>query len=336
LRCAEDAQRQIVSIRSAVDAKENSVTFLSDPSYLSAVGACAAAAVIVTDTEDVETLLPEKNLIICKNAYVGYALCAQEFEDKKQWYAPSAQLVIDPTAHISENVQLGPYVVICRKAIIGARCQIGAHVVIGPDVKIGTDCRIDPGVIIYPGTTIGDRVTIQANAVIGSDGFGNAWDGERFHRIPSFGTVSIGCDVDIGAATTIDRAAFGKTTIADGTKIDNLNQIAHNVEIGANSALAAQCGISGSTKIGERVKIGGQSGFVGHIHIGNDAFIGAKSGVSKSVEASASITGYPARPFMQMRKIEAASARLPDALKEIKRLQKTVEQLKKAIGMQEE
>jgi UDP-3-O-[3-hydroxymyristoyl] glucosamine N-acyltransferase len=171
-------------------------------------------------------------------------------------------------------------------------------------------------------------VIIQSGAVIGSDGFGNANDGPVYRRIPAFGNVVIEDDVDIGANTTVDRGNFEPTTIRRGVKIDNLVHVAHNVIIGEDTAIAAQTGISGSTKIGNRVIIAGQAGFVGHITIGDGSFIGAKAGISKSVAPGEKVTGYPARDFMTMRRIEAAQASLPALLKEIKQMKKEIDQLK--------
>jgi len=171
-------------------------------------------------------------------------------------------------------------------------------------------------------------VIIQSGAVIGSEGFGNARENNRYLRIPCFGTVVIEDDVEIGAGTTIDRGNFEPTVIRRGAKLDNLIHIAHNVTIGADTAIAAQTGIAGSTAIGDRVIIAGQAGLTGHIEVGDDAFIAAKAGVAKSVKPGEKITGYPARDIMTIRRIEACQTKLPEVLKEVRRLRREIETLK--------
>ena len=249
-----------------------------------------------------------------------------------QWrrgISPSA--IIDSGAEVDPTASIGPGTVVGAKAKIGAACRIGARCVIEKGCTLGRDCRIDSGVVIRYDTVIGNRVVIQSGAVIGSDGFGNAREKGVFIRIPAFGNVVIGDDVDIGANTTIDRGNFSPTIIGNGAKLDNLIHIAHNVVVGEHSAIAAQTGISGSTRVGKRVLIAGQAGFVGHIDIGDDSFVGAKAGVSKSVPAGAKITGYPARDLMTMRRIEAAQQELPRLLKEIKNLRKQVDALENIV-----
>jgi UDP-3-O-[3-hydroxymyristoyl] glucosamine N-acyltransferase len=242
--------------------------------------------------------------------------------------APSA--VIDPTAETGHGVSVGPLSVIGAKVRIGERTVVGARCVIEAGTIIGAGCRIDSGAVIRANTVIGNRVIIQSGAVIGSDGFGNAREKSgRYVRIPCFGNVVIGDDVDIGACSTIDRGNFGSTEIGQGVKLDNLVHVAHNVTVGEHTAIAAQTGISGSTRIGKRVMIGGQAGFVGHIDIGDDSFIGAKAGVSNDVKPGDKVTGYPARDIMTLRRIEAAESRLPELLKETKRLRKEIEELKR-------
>ena len=215
------------------------------------------------------------------------------------------------------------------KIAVSVRVRLSGRLcVIENRTRIGNNCRIDSGAVIRRECEIGNRVIIQSNAVIGSEGFGNAKEGDRWVRIPSFGSVVIGDDAEIGANTTIDRGALGPTVIGSGVKIDNLVQVAHNVSLGDNTAVAAQAGIAGSMKIGKRVMIGGQAGFAGQFEVEDDAFIGAQAGVSKTVKKGKRVTGYPARDLMTMRRIEAAQQYLPEFLKEVKRLRKEIEELK--------
>jgi UDP-3-O-[3-hydroxymyristoyl] glucosamine N-acyltransferase len=317
----------IAGISSSESASADKVTFVSDPKYLDQVKASAARAVIVKKGDG----FPEKICLEVDDPYVGYARVAQLFEDTSPLFGEGAHqsAIVDKSAKIEKSSSVGPGTVIGQNVKIGADCRIGANCVIERGVCIGDSVRIDSGAVIRYDTQIGSRVVIQSNAVIGSDGFGNARskDGE-FIRIPCFGNVIIEDDADIGAGATIDRGNFEPTVIGKGVKLDNLVHIAHNVTIGEHTAVAAQTGISGSVRVGKRVIIAGQAGFVGHISLGDDSFIGAKAGVSKDVDPGAKVTGYPAREFMTMRRIDAASNQLPDLLKEVKKLRAEVESLK--------
>ncbi|MBD3315169.1 MAG: UDP-3-O-(3-hydroxymyristoyl)glucosamine N-acyltransferase, partial [Chitinivibrionales bacterium] len=240
--------------------------------------------------------------------------------------------IIDSSATVDSRAHIGPL------SVVGANCRIGdgtvidARCVVEKDCSIGAGCRIHSGVVIRRGVHIGNNVTIQSGSVIGSEGFGNAREGESWIRIPCFGTVVVEDEAQIGAGVTIDRGNFGATVIGRGARLDNLIHIAHNVTVGDNSAMAAQVGISGSTHVGKGVLIGGQAGFVGHIRIGDGAFVGAQAGVSKNVDTGAKVTGYPARDLMKMRRIEAAQLSLPDMAKELKRLRREIDNLKGGQG----
>ncbi len=321
---------EIEAISSPEKATAVDITFLSNPKYREKVQSCAAGAVIVKKGES----LPGKVCLEVDDPYVGYARAAQIFEDTSPLFGEgiSPQASVDSSAVIDPSSSIGPGTVVGPDVVIAEQSRIGANCVIERGTRIGSHTRIDSGAVIRWGTRVGNRVTIQSGAVIGSDGFGNAREKGEFIRIPAFGIVVIEDDADIGACTTIDRGNFEPTVIAKGVKLDNLIHVAHNVIIGDHTAIAAQTGISGSTRIGKRVIIAGQVGFVGHIDIGDDAFIGAKAGVSKGVEPRAKITGYPARDLMTMRRVEAAQAQLPELLKELKRLRKEVDILKKAAG----
>jgi UDP-3-O-[3-hydroxymyristoyl] glucosamine N-acyltransferase len=318
---------EIAGLAAPESADGGHITFVSDPKYMEQAKASAAAAVIVKKGG----AFPEKVCLEVDDPYVGYAIAAQLFEDITPLFGEGVHpaAIVDRTATVDKTASVGPGTIIGANARVGANCRLGANCVIERDVVVGEATRIDSGAIIRYGTRIGARVIIQSGAVIGSDGFGNARGKDGvFTRIPCFGNVVVEDDADIGAGTTIDRGNFEPTVIGKGVKLDNLIHIAHNVAIGENSAVAAQTGISGSTKVGKRVIIAGQAGFVGHINIGDDSFVGAKAGVSKNVEPGTNVTGYPARDIMTMRRIEAASSRLPDLLKEVKKLREKVDELK--------
>ncbi len=326
----QDGSLHIHGINAPEAADAHTITFLCGKKHLERVRQSKAGAVITSPQIPVEG----KASLEIDDPYTGYALTAQLFEEKTPWFKGQEReyASIHPDATIDESVCIGPGAVVGPHVKIGAYTSVGARSVIENNVVIGEGCRIDQGVVIGHDCVLGNNIIIESNTVIGSNGFGNARHENRFVRIPSFGNVEIGDDVWIGALVAVDRASFTSTRIARGTRIDNMVHIAHNVEVGEDTAMAAQTGISGSTKIGDRVIIAGQVGFVGHISVHDDAFIGAKAGVSKDVAPASRVTGYPARDFMTMRRIEASQAQLPAMLKEIKDMKKQLQQLQSRVG----
>jgi len=228
--------------------------------------------------------------------------------------AASAQ--IDPTAHI------GPHCVVGERVKIGVRSVLQAGNFIGDDSNLGEETNLFPNVTVYPRTEIGGRVRIHANTVVGSDGFGYVQDGGVHRKVPQIGNVVIGDDVEIGAGVTIDRGALGSTVIGKGTKIDNLVQIAHNVEIGEGSIIVAQVGISGSTKLGKYVILAGQVGLAGHLKIGNQVTVAAKSGVMTDIPDGEKWLGIPAQPDKKTKRQLIAIQHLPDLLRRVAELER--------------
>ncbi|HUI93441.1 MAG TPA: UDP-3-O-(3-hydroxymyristoyl)glucosamine N-acyltransferase [Chitinivibrionales bacterium] len=329
LGCGLDGRHRgivIERIADPQDADGRSITFVSSPKYLPFAEQSQAKVVIVAKGKPVAG----KVCLEVDDPYAGFAKVAQLFEDRSPLFDgpkhPTA--LIHPTAIVHETAFVGPYSVVGKKCRIGKGTVIGAHCVIENGAAVGEDCRIDSGAVVRRNCKIGNRVIIQSCAVIGSEGFGNAREAGTWIRIPSFGAVVIEDGAEIGACTTIDRGTLGDTVIGAGVKLDNLIQVAHNVAIGEHTAIAAQAGISGSTKIGRRVIVGGQAGFAGHNEIGDDAFVNAQSGVAKDVAAGAKVSGSPSRDFMTLRRLEAATMRLPEALKEIKQLRKELDEIK--------
>jgi UDP-3-O-[3-hydroxymyristoyl] glucosamine N-acyltransferase len=317
----------ISGISDPQSADERSITFVASPKYLSLVRESMACAVIVKKGD----IVAGKISLEVDDPYLGFALAAQLFEDRAALFDgpvhPTA--VIHNSATIQQHVFIGPYSVIGKGCRIDKGTIMGAHCIIENGTVIGEDCRIDSGAIIRRNCIVGNRVIIQSGAVIGGEGFGNARDKYgHWVRIPSFGTVIIEDEAEIGANTTIDRGTLGPTVIGRRAKIDNLVMIAHNDRIGDDTAIAAQAGISGSTSIGQRVIIGGQAGFAGHIDIGDDAFIGAQAGVGKNIAEGEKVTGSPSRNLMTMRRAEASQMQLPELLKEVKRLRADLNRLK--------
>ena len=243
---------------------------------------------------------------------------------------------VHPEAEIGENVELGPLSVVEAGARIGPGSILHAGVVIGAGSRVGRECILYPGVVLYPGVQIGNRVILHAGVVVGSDGFGYVSDGHSHTKFPQVGTVVLDDDVEIGCNTTIDRGSLGTTHLGTGTKIDNLVQIAHNVEIGRHVVIAAQTGISGSTIIEDHAVIGGQVGFGDHARVQQGAVIGSKAGVlpGKIVRSGEVYWGVPVRPLREYKRLNALFGRLPEMKAEIDALKKEVAELQAALRKQ--
>lgn len=308
------------------EAKEGDLTFVANSKYLPLIKNTRASAIITS--KDVKKTA--KPIIRTDNPSLAFAkmvslMAPNEIAHPK---GIDSRAVIGKNVKIGKDVAIQAYVVIEDNAQIGDRTIIYAGSYVGAGTKIGSDCLIYPRVTIRERIIIGDRVTIHSGTVIGSDGFGFATVCGVHHKIPQIGIVAIEDDVDIGANVTIDRARFGRTVIGKGTKIDNLVQIAHNVEIGEHSIIVAQSGISGSTNIGNNVIIAGQSGVVGHITIGDNSIIAAKSGVAKSLPPGSMVFGYPARPIQKTKRINACLSRLPDLFRLVSLIEKKLKDQK--------
>jgi UDP-3-O-[3-hydroxymyristoyl] glucosamine N-acyltransferase len=233
---------------------------------------------------------------------------------------------LDPTAQIGEQASIFPFACVGEGSVLGARCCLYSGVCIGRFCRLGDDVTIYPNAVLYDGTIVGNRVIIHANAVIGADGFGYRFQNGRHVKVPHIGHVEIGDDVEIGACTTIDRATFQATRIGEGTKIDNLVQIAHNCQIGRHNLLVSQMGIAGSSSTGDYVVIAGQVGVRDHVHVGHRAVIGAQAGVAKDVRDDERMLGAPARPEREQKRILMTLDRLPEMWRELR-------QIKRRLGM---
>jgi UDP-3-O-[3-hydroxymyristoyl] glucosamine N-acyltransferase len=311
------------------EAKKGELTFLANPKYFKFLETTNASAVLVGNDSPPVTI-PHIKLA---DPYIGFLNILNKIypPQKPVFRGIHSSAVLASHVKLGENITIGPLVYIGEKAEIGRNTVLYPGCVILQGVRIGNDCTLYPNVTVREGCTIGDRVTIHNGTVIGSDGFGFAPSGDIYVKIPQLGIVQIDDDVEIGANCTVDRATMGATIIKRGCKIDNLVQIAHNVIIGENTAIAAQSGISGSTKVGKNVTIAGQVGVVGHIQIGDGTILAAKSGVSKDVPAKEVWFGYPARPIMRQKKIEACIHNLPEMVKKIHSLEKAILHLEEII-----
>ncbi len=305
-------------------AKAGDFTFLDNPKYEPFVYTTAASIVLVaSDFQPSQAV--NATLLRVPNVREALAQLLDHF-DKKPNPAPaiSADARIAPSAILGKEVSVGVFSIIEEKTEIGDHTIIHAQVYIGAGVRIGSGCEICHGAKIFAGTVIGNNCVIKPNAVIGSDGFGFAPlpDG-TWRRIPQVGNVVIGNDVEVGANTCIDRGALGDTYIADGVKLDNLIQIAHNVRIGAHTAMAAQAGVAGSTEIGEHCLLGGQAGVAGHIHIADGTKIQAQSGIAGSIkEPNTAVFGSPAIPYQDYVKAYLVFKNLPGMERRLRQLEK--------------
>lgn len=297
----------ISGVAPLADATDQYLSFLSNPKYAPMLQTTRAAAVFVA--EDLEGNAP--NWIRVGNPYFAMARTVANFfaaRPRPEGLSPLAS--IDSTARIGSGVHIGPFVSIGEEVILGDGVVIYPNVTIEPGCVIGEGTIVYPQVSIYAGSRVGRRCIVHSGVVIGSDGYGFATEGGRHHKIPQIGIVRIEDDVEIGAGSTIDRAALGETVIGEGTKIDNLVQVGHNVKVGKHCFLVSQVGIAGSTELGDYVAVAGQSGFAGHLKIGDGVQVAAKSAVLDDVPAGTKVMGIPAVPFREYARREAVLRRL--------------------------
>ncbi len=307
------------------EALEGSLSFLANPKYEQFLYDTAASVVLVN--RDFVPAQPVKaTLIRVTNVYesLGLLLSKYDFVEKPQGISPLAS--IHPEAVVPEDAYVGPFAVIAKGAKIGQRAFIYPHTCIGEYCTLGDQVTVYPGVIIYHHCVIGSRVILHANTVIGSDGFGfSKGDNGDLNKIAQIGNVVIEDEVEIGANTVIDRATMGSTIIRKGAKLDNLIQVAHNVEIGQHTAVAAQAGIAGSTKIGRNVMIGGQAGFVGHIEVADKVQVQAQSGVAASIgQVGEKVYGSPALPYRNYLQSYTIYRELPALLRRLEALEQQI------------
>lgn len=295
------------------------VTFVANPRYLKFLADCRAAAVILAPDAPA-TSLPT---LRTPDPYMAFARAVEHFHVPLEW-----PIGVHPTAQIAASAAIGPdasiaaYAVIGERVRVGARARIAAHVVLYDDVTVGDRFTAHAHATVRERVRIGDDVVLHAGSVIGSDGFGYAPADGGIRRLLQGGDVVLEDEVEVGANTTVDRAMVGSTVLRRGVKLDNLVMVAHGCEVGANSMLAAQVGLSGSTRIGQWVRMGGQVGAAGHLTIGDGAQIAAQSGVNNSVRPGATVGGYPAVEMGVWRRAVAATARLPELFRRVRRLER--------------
>jgi UDP-3-O-[3-hydroxymyristoyl] glucosamine N-acyltransferase len=324
-----DGNAVLKNFAPAENAQADDLTFAENESYFARAEQSAATAIIA----DKRFSSSKKILIRVPNARIAFAKALSLFFPEQKFTAgihPTA--VVAKSAKIDSSAHIGPHCVICERVKIGARTVLQAGNFIGDDSQLGDDVNLFPSVTIYPHGQIGHRVRIHANSVIGSDGFGYVQDGGIHRKVPQIGNVIIGDDVEIGAGVTIDRGALGSTVIGKGAKIDNLVQIAHNVEIGEGCLLVAQAGIAGSSKLGNYVVLAGQVGISGHLKIGNQVTVAAQSGVMNDIPDGEKWFGYPAQPDREIKRQIIAQRQLPELLKRVAELEKKLGVKRKRDG----
>jgi UDP-3-O-[3-hydroxymyristoyl] glucosamine N-acyltransferase len=312
------------------EAQTGQLAFLANPKYEEYLYTTAASIIIVSDTQELKQPV-NATLIKVPDAYTAFASLLAKYQEIQQQQLTGIQqpVYIAATAKTGNNVFIGAFAYLGENVIVADGAKIYPNAFLGDNVIIGEGSVIHPGVKIYHDCIIGKNVTIHAGTVIGSDGFGFAPQADgTFKKVPQIGNVIIEDGVEIGANSTIDRATIGSTLIKSGAKLDNLLQIAHNVEVGNNSVIAAQAGISGSTKIGNGVMIGGQVGIVGHLQIADGSKINAQSGVSKSIKTpNTAVTGSPAYDYTAALRSQATARNLPEMEKRLKEVEKLVAEL---------
>ncbi|SEV98791.1 UDP-3-O-(3-hydroxymyristoyl)glucosamine N-acyltransferase [Chitinophaga arvensicola] len=320
---------KVSNIAKIEEAGEGMLSFIANPKYEEFIYTTNASILIVNESLVIERPI-KSTLIRVKDAYSSFALLLEQYRyltgNKSGIQQPS---YIPASVKMGENVFVGAFAYLGENVVLGNNVKIYPGVYLGDNVVVSNDSILYPGVKVYDNCIVGSRVMLHAGCVIGGDGFGFAPQPDgSYKKVPQIGNVVIHDDVEIGANTTIDRATMGSTVIRKGVKLDNLIQVAHNVDIGINTVIAAQTGVSGSTKIGQNCVIGGQVGMVGHIHIADSTKINAQSGLSKSITVpNTSLTGSPAYDYKSSLKSQAIFRNLPDLEKRVKELEEMVKQL---------
>ena len=320
-----DANVVVDGVASPERARPSDLIYIDSPKNLGRAAGSSARAVIVPQG----TAIPGKAILDTSDPKVAFARASEWILGRRKAEGgihPTA--IVSSTARIASGVEIGAYVVIEDECNIGADTTIGPFCFLGRGARVGEDCRLHPRVTLYPGAHLGRRVEIHSGAVIGSDGFGYVFGEGKHWKFPQIGGVEIGDDVEIGANATIDRGSLDVTRIGNGVKIDNLVQVAHNVQIGAHSVIAAQTGVSGSSTVGAHCVVAGQAGIADHCRIEDGAVIGAQAGVptGKTIRAGQTVWGTPARSLEKFKAQYALFGRLPDIANRLRKLEEQAQE----------
>ena len=309
-------------------AKEDEISFLANPKYTRLLHNTRAGAVVL----DSSNAHKRKNVFVSPYPYYDFARIVQLFAPAQEsWKGHSELAYIHPQARVSDEAKIYPFAFIGPQVIVRKGTTIMSGVYVGEKCSIGQKCTISSNCSLMSGTILGDRVVLHSGVVLGSDGFGFAQGNGEMQKVPQIGRVVIEDDVEIGANTTVDRAALGETRIGQGTKIDNQVQIGHNVRIGKEAIIVAQVGIAGSSSVGDQAILAGQVGVAGHLHIGNRCRVGAQSGINKSVPEHTDVSGSPAMDHRHYLRCATLHQKLPDIYQRMKALESEVNSLRSML-----
>lgn len=312
--------RDIAALKSA---RPGDLTFLGNPKYRSDVAETRASLVLLPADYTGEPQADQIFFFVDKPSVALARLCARI--EQSLWPRPAAGVhpsaVVAPTARVAASATIGPLCVVEEGATVGAGTILQGSVFVGPNASLGENCWIQPGCVIAGGCELKNRVRLQPGVVLGADGFGYEFVNGRHEKVPQIGVVIVEDDVEIGANSTIDRARFSRTVVGEGTKIDNLVQIGHNVVIGKHCILCAQVGISGSTTLEDYVVLGGQAGIGGHITLGKGTKAGGQAGIASDTAPGSYLNGTPAIPYMLERRLAILHQKLPELFKRVENLE---------------
>lgn len=321
--------REITGINTLENAGPGDLSFLANPKYAQFLSATRAGAVIVSEDHAGEVA----TALVSANPYFDFARAVGFFAKPQGGFSGISPLAsVDKDAVLGENVTVYPFAYIGPRATVGAGCRIFPGCYVGEDCVVGDRTVLYPNAVLMAGTVLGQGCILHAGSVLGADGFGFVRTPLGVQKIPQIGTVGVGDDVEIGANAAVDRAVLGVTSVGDGTKIDNLVQIGHNVVVGKECFIVSQVGVSGSTKIGDRSTLAGQAGVAGHLKIGNDVTIGPQSGVAKDIPDNTSCGGSPCVDGKTFLRTIAVMPKLPDMYKRLNNLEDEIKGLKALLG----